>query len=362
MPVKHLTTATGGDAAGKIGGTQWNESHTIDTFELAADISPAALAAANADYSPTGLATASVLRLTSTDFAVISGLAGGSDGRLIVAHNVGSYPIQLAAESAASSAANRFAFAYDLTLWPGESLWLQYDSTASRWRQPNASQTPSDLCCFDLADEFLLTGAEAGEIGQLGWNQSAAGTAVISHQDGTAEHPGITRVQSGTTSGNNTRIHLGGGQAMPVILATQVSYFGFLVRVPTITTLEIRIGLGQDLSAANFGSAGVFFEFNPTGSANWRTYTRAASTNDGPTDTTVAVTANNWYLLEALRIPSSGNWEFFINRVRRTTHSTQKPAVALNVGAIVQTGAAAARNVDIDWFRLRPVVLGQRWT
>lgn len=108
-------------------------------FALPNDISPAAISSDQNDYNPTGLSTADVLRLSSTGQYLITGLQGGSDGRIITINNIGTNNIILINDSAFSSAANRFLFGYgvggiDYNLSPNTSIMLQYDSTSQRWR------------------------------------------------------------------------------------------------------------------------------------------------------------------------------------------------------------------------------------
>ena len=108
-------------------------------FALSADISPAQITADQNDYNPAGLAAASALRLNSDAARNVTGLAGGSDGRILVVHNVGSFPITLKDEAAGSTAAYRFALTADLVLAADAMALLQYDSTSSRWRAVSAS-------------------------------------------------------------------------------------------------------------------------------------------------------------------------------------------------------------------------------
>lgn len=104
------------------------------SIAFSGDISPAQITADQNDYNPTGLSSASTLRLTSDASRNITGLQGGADGRIILIHNVGAQNIVLVDESASSSAANRFAMTGDYTLLPDDGVFLQYDSTSSRWR------------------------------------------------------------------------------------------------------------------------------------------------------------------------------------------------------------------------------------
>lgn len=103
-------------------------------FAVRGDISPAQITADQNDYTPTGLADAVVLRLTSDASRTITGLGGGADGRVLMLANVGAQTITLADESASSLAANRFALAANLTLGADTAVTLLYDSTSSRWR------------------------------------------------------------------------------------------------------------------------------------------------------------------------------------------------------------------------------------
>ena len=108
------------------------------TFALTGDITPSTLTGDVNDYDPTGWSTASVIRLESGSPSVrtITGLAGGADGRVVILVNKGAtYNVNLASESASSSAANRFSFGSSaFQLAPGRAVALIYDATASRWR------------------------------------------------------------------------------------------------------------------------------------------------------------------------------------------------------------------------------------
>ena len=78
-------------------------SHTHDTKNI---VSPTAITANQNDYSPTNLASATILRISSDAVnRQITGLATGAADRFIVLTNVGSYDITLRHENASSSAA-----------------------------------------------------------------------------------------------------------------------------------------------------------------------------------------------------------------------------------------------------------------
>jgi len=101
---------------------------------VSGDITPAQITASQNDYNPSGLLTASTLRLSSDASRNITGLVGGSDGRVVFILNVGTNAIVLTNADVLSSAANRFQFSANITLNADQSAVLQYDATSSRWR------------------------------------------------------------------------------------------------------------------------------------------------------------------------------------------------------------------------------------
>lgn len=134
---------TDGSILARVGGAEtisgaWSFSSTLTAAGpvlVTSVISPTALAANTNNYAPTGFNTATVLRLTSDGPYEITGLAGGSAGRVVYLVNANADPttngFTLTAEDASSSAANRFANSNVL-----QTIMLRcwYDGTSSRWR------------------------------------------------------------------------------------------------------------------------------------------------------------------------------------------------------------------------------------
>lgn len=103
--------------------------------QLTTEITPTIITADQNNYAPTGSATATVWRLSSDAIRTITGIGGGTDGRIIVLLNVGSYMIQLEDSSASSLDANKIRtvdFAWSQIPVQG-AVVLLYDDTASRW-------------------------------------------------------------------------------------------------------------------------------------------------------------------------------------------------------------------------------------
>jgi hypothetical protein len=97
-------------------------------------IAPPQITSNQNDYNPAGVASASVLNLSSDALRSVSGLAGGAEGRVVAVVNTGSQIVSLLNESASSTAANRFALGTDIAIIAKQAALLRYDGAASRWR------------------------------------------------------------------------------------------------------------------------------------------------------------------------------------------------------------------------------------
>lgn len=99
-------------------------------------LTPTALSGDVNNYSPTNLASSFAIRINGgAADRNITGLATGSDGRLVLIINIGATnTLTLVDQSASSTAANRFLIGADLVLPINASVFLRYDGTSSRWR------------------------------------------------------------------------------------------------------------------------------------------------------------------------------------------------------------------------------------
>lgn len=224
---------------------------------------------------------------------------------------------------------------------------------------------------FDIADEFMggsvsaTVGTGSGSYGNASWCFTAGGTlAAPSFQTSTSAHPGVLRTSTGTTSGNATRMCYGSAATTAMVSPANISRLRYLVAIPTITTLAIKVGLGQDTSVATanqFGTAGAWVEFVPATSAKWSFNTRQGGTSTTNTDTGADVASATWYQFDIVRL-QNGNWQFAKNGALAFTHSTNLPTTICNLGTLTHTLTTAARNLDHDFIGINFAPLGNRWT
>jgi hypothetical protein len=127
-------------------GLRWAQS--ITPAQLPFNVVTDTLVADQNNYNPVGLSSAVQLRLTASGATrsitglVISGSSSVPNLSELKITNVGTqFNIILRAESASSTAANRFTFdGQDIVLLPGQNCTVWYDWTTSRWRGVACSQ------------------------------------------------------------------------------------------------------------------------------------------------------------------------------------------------------------------------------
>lgn len=145
---------------------------------LSGSITPASLSANQNDYNPTGLSGALVVNISSTTAISITGLQGGSAGRILIVKNVGSNAITLTHYDSASTLANRFFFGSlgSLTLLRGQTVILHH---ATVWN----AITPCEIGTGNLSPGLVrpngtatdvLTGTSAWAAGEFTSNKGQA--------------------------------------------------------------------------------------------------------------------------------------------------------------------------------------------
>jgi hypothetical protein len=227
------------------------------TVTWTGDISPTQIAANTDNYNPTGLSTAAVLRLNTDASRNLTGIAGGTDGRILLLLNIGSFPLVLI-DDATSTAANRFQLSGDITLNAGEGIALWYDSTSSRWRTWSQTWVPTARTISTTAP---VTGG-----GDLSANRTIAVSAASTSASGVSELATNTETTTGTDTGRtitpDALAHSNYGIAVIGVLVTDPNGSALTtgdlkayVRIPSTITGWNLVGVAAHVSTVS--SSGV---------------------------------------------------------------------------------------------------------
>jgi len=160
-------------------------------------LSPPSFSTQQDNYNPTGLSTASELRINLGASASISGLAGGADGRAMLIVNYSSFVLTLLSQSTSSTSGNRFLIPAPIALGPNQSVGLRYDATSAGWRSTSSEEAAPTGADFK---NLVVTNGATGD------NQMTvtADNIVLVDSNGlTAQVSSVNVTADVTTSGAN---------------------------------------------------------------------------------------------------------------------------------------------------------------
>jgi len=213
------------------------------------------------------------------------------------------------------------------------------------------SSDPFDRSVARWVEEFASGLATAGNVGSLGWTFSNNnGSSSVSLLEGEADHPGIVKVKTGTTSGNDSSMALRNGIGVNDIARfdnTAGWEFQWLVRPTQVTDVAHWIGLGAyGQPFASSGSIAVKFDTNAS-DATW--IFQNCNGTCGTAASTVTPVAGTWYLIR-IRSLVAGTILFSVNGESEVSISSNLPTATLSPGISVRTRTAAESSLDVDWF------------
>lgn len=196
-------------------------------------------------------------------------------------------------------------------------------------------------------EDFVTAYPTNGQYGKLGWYGEQGSRGPIFTE---ANHPGIMRLSTGSTSGSFPWLSPGAPSLSTGSLRDADLFDLYaIVRIPIITACKVRFGLGP--VATDDPYWGVTMEFNPAASANWRGIHRTAGGAGTAVDTGIAVVAGTWYRLR-LRRTASGV-AYSVNDGTEVENTAALPGQTMGVAFHIGNTAAADKQLDIDYFAMR---------
>lgn len=234
-----------------------------------------------------------------------------------------------------------------------------------------AAATALGSAAFDVRDvlawDHFISGSVTSErSGNLGWLNIASGTNATLAFSGEAGHPGIASLSPGTTAAGRAAIYLGDTTLLNLLLSSVQNQMDheWLFRLDTnslsaVNNERFTLGFGDtfDASASTELNNGVYLEFNPTLSGNFKLVTCNNGTRTR-TDTTLAPTANNWYrLVLSMTYPGSVPTAVLsINGTQRCTATANIPTAQVGFGARMDANATSNKGTfSLDYSKLTQV-------
>jgi hypothetical protein len=326
------------------------------------------------DYAPTGWndadpAKATTLNINAGASIKITGLAGGTAGRLAVLKNSSTDRlIILEDSSSASTATNRFDLRNPIFLLPNGSATLLYDGVDNVWQPLGTSGGIGFDAFFDTYDDFIgAAGAfttTAGQIGRFGGIGVGSGTSgqAGTYLVNTTEKPlGIAQIDTGTaTTGTAT---LGSADGAFLIPANGQAVFLCRIAVEALSTAgdEYQIFAGfQDAVGTTNVTDGVYWTYTRTASTSWQ----GATANNSTRTTTGAAgpTVDTNYIWLGIYVNSTWTRATYFYSTDSLTWiiagelTTNLPTSARPTGfgvTINKTAGGTQRNCSIDLLGFR---------
>lgn len=192
-----------------------------------------------------------------------------------------------------------------------------------------------------------------------------ANSTIASLIDSELDHPGIRRSSFGTSAGAGFVGIAYARDTSPLGLTTHssnlrrvrwITRFQNSLENLTNTMLGWGVTLVTQIAFGDLGTDGIYFEFVPGTSGNWRGITRAGGVSTVASGgSNVAVVLGTWYVLEAETLDAGVTWNFYVNGTFIGSSTTHIPAA---LGAIMACcrnsgNGAATRRWDVDEFAFK---------
>lgn len=200
-----------------------------------------------------------------------------------------------------------------------------------------------------LIDEFINGGITSGNHGDLKWFSSTNLGVTIAHATAVAGRPGLLNINTTANATSLARMHLKNAVTSIGFLGSELFDMLFIVRLNSNDgDTSFRFGLTGDASA-EVPTNWVGIE-KLTAGTTWIGTARAAGVESN-TASLGTVDTNFWKF--RIRRISSTDIGFTANAGSEVTLTTNSPTAGLQPYLAIRTAAAAAKNADWDFFRLK---------
>ncbi len=213
---------------------------------------------------------------------------------------------------------------------------------------------------------FAEDAAAAGEEFRFGTTTWTAFSVVtgdlsdISAVAGEDNHPGIiAMITEGDAIGDSLALVKSASGATEHILAQDIRFAEFIIRLPSVTNIFISVGFENNIFAGTTDSIRVYLSSAADSSFHTLTEEGGAGTD---TDTGLVAVLNTWYVV-TIRQDTIGTIDFYINDALELSTSSNIPdAEGLTMTMGVQnTVAAAKKTLQVDYVAFESQNLGVRF-
>ena len=315
-------------------GSAWAPANAVPQ----STISPTQITSDQDNYSPTGWAAATLVRLSSDNFRAITSFSAQSDGEVKTLLNIGSFPIYLPGQHPDGTAANRIVTPYDYFLFPGKSCSIFYDNTSSRWYITSAKDTYRKGVYY--GGGFGST--TAGDWGNITLTVSGTAAATGTTQ-ATSTSPGGLTLSTGSTNAGASMVSISKTITTPVYYSgSHISCEG-TVSIPTLSdgteTFSAGVQVTTSPTSATFApnnTIGIRYTHG-TNSGKWQGFTKDNAGTESTADLGVTVAANTVYSLRIELDKQNAEARFYLDGVMAGRVTANLPTA----------GAAGARTVMV---------------
>lgn len=236
------------------------------------------------DYNPTGWNStypnkATVIRCNPTKTITLSGIAGGSAGRICVLHNPSNHLIIIEHESPSSIAANRICMPYRnaLFLMPKQTVTFVYDAVDQLWEPIEVSAMDDQFTIFDDMHGGPVNNTSNAVAGLFSINSAGTG---VGGQDssvsaGSQLTSGNITLTTGSTASGVAVLGSANQTAIFNTVSTNLLYISRIL-IPTLSdgTNRFRVlsGFHNNMFSYLSGggtSNGMYWKYDEASSPNW---------------------------------------------------------------------------------------------